>query len=228
MNGSVVIKSNKHGITLVVDEALSFPEIKEKVREKFEQSAKFFGAADMALALEGRRFTKDEQLELLQIIEASSSLNIICIIDNDEKKDEVFIQAAERNNNISDAGIFYKGTLRSGQVFESASSVIILGDVNPGGRVIAKGSVIVLGTLKGNITAGADGNENAFVVALDMDPMQIKIGSVIARSQDEVPVKKKKKFEKKPAVEPKIAYVDDGHIYIEDLNSDIISDIRID
>ena len=36
--------------------------------------------------------------------------------------------------------------------------------------------VIVLGSLKGNIFAGVDGNENAFVVALEMSPMQIKIG----------------------------------------------------
>ena len=63
------------------------------------------------------------------------------------------------------ACMFYKGTLRSGQVFESDGSVVVLGDVNPGGKVVAKGSVIVLGSLKGNIFAGVDGNENAFVVA---------------------------------------------------------------
>ena len=58
---------------------------------------------------------------------------------------------------------------------------MVLGDVNPGGKVVAKGSVIVLGSLKGNIFAGVDGNENAFVVALEMNPMQIKIADVIAR-----------------------------------------------
>ena len=52
------------------------------------------------------------------------------------------------------ACMFYKGTLRSGQVFESDGSVVVLGDVNPGGKVVAKGSVIVLGSLKGNIFAG--------------------------------------------------------------------------
>ncbi len=80
--------------------------------------------------------------------------------------------------------MFYKGTLRSGQVFEADGSVVVLGDVNPGGKVVAKGSVIVLGSLKGNIFAGVDGNENAFVVALEMSPMQIKIGDIIARSSD--------------------------------------------
>ena len=50
----------------------------------------------------------------------------------------------------------------------------------------------------GNIFAGVDGNENAFVVALDMDPMQIKIADVIARSSDApVVIKKRLKREKK-------------------------------
>ena len=118
-------------------------------------------------------------------------------------------------------GQFYKGTLRSGQVLESESSIIILGDVNPGGKVIAKGNVVVLGSLKGNIFAGANGDEDAFVVALEMDPMQIRIGSVIARCSDSVT---KAKFIKG---EPKIAYVEEGNIYIEKLEKEVLSDIRV-
>ena len=72
-------------------------------------------------------------------------------------------------------GKFYKGTLRSGQVLEAGSSIIILGDVNPGATVVSKGNVVVLGTLKGTIHAGAAGNEGAFVAALNMNPMQIRI-----------------------------------------------------
>ena len=83
-------------------------------------------------------------------------------------------------------GRFYKGTLRSGQVLESETSIIILGDVNPGARVISKGNVVVLGAMKGNAFVGAAGNESAFVAALSMDPMQIRIGDVIARSSDKV------------------------------------------
>lgn len=79
----------------------------------------------------------------------------------------------------------------------------------------------MLGTLKGNIYAGADGNEDAFVVAIDMDPMQIKIGDVIARCSDGGSIGKVKTHE------PRIAYVDDGNIYIEKLERDVIADIRI-
>ena len=87
-------------------------------------------------------------------------------------------------------------------MLETESSVVILGDVNPGGKVVACGNVIVLGSLKGNIFAGASGNENAFVVALDMDPMQIKIADIIARSSDSSPVRKKLKLKAKQPVQP--------------------------
>lgn len=123
--------------------------------------------------------------------------------------------------------MFYKGTLRSGQVFEADGSVVILGDVNPGGKVIAKGNVIVLGNLKGNIFAGVDGNENAFVVALEMNPMQIKIGDIIARSSD-AGAKIAKSKNKAKVLEPKIAYVYDQNIYIEDLEQNALDDIIVE
>lgn len=81
-------------------------------------------------------------------------------------------------------GRFYKGTLRSGQLLEADTSIVILGDVNPGANVISKGNVVVLGTLKGTVYAGGAGNENSFVAALCMNPVQIRIGDVIARSPD--------------------------------------------
>ena len=107
------------------------------------------------------------------------------------------------------------------------SSVVILGDVNPGGKVIACGNVIVLGSLRGNIYAGANGNENAFVVALDMDPMQIKIADVIARSSDAPVVIKKRLKSKVKGVQPKIAYVFEGNIYVEDFAQDVLEDIHL-
>ena len=113
--------------------------------------------------------------------------------------------------------------IREHFVPESETSVIVLGDVNPGGRIISAGNVIVLGSLRGNVFAGANGDEHAFVVALEMNPMQIKIADVIARSSDSAPKKKSKN----KGVMPKISFVEDGNIYIEELTSDILEDIRI-
>lgn len=227
MNQSVVIKGNKHGIVVVLDAKAEFEVLKEQIEERFKASAKFFGNADMALAFEGRELSTEEQKEVLEIIAKVSDLNIICIIDNDEEQDIKFKKAVDsaagskEAESPSNEGQFYKGTLRSGQVLETEGSIVVLGDVNPGGRIIAAGNVVILGSLRGNVFAGANGNEDCFVVALEMNPMQVKIGEVIARSSDAAPKKKRK------GIEPKIAYVDDGSIYIEDLGQEVLEDIRI-
>ena len=92
-------------------------------------------------------------------------------------------------------------------------------DVKAGAKVVSKGNVIILGSLKGNVYAGSSGNTNAFVVALDMDPVQIRIADTIARSPDK-PRKKKEK-------ETKIAFWEDGNIYIEPLDKDVMGDVRL-
>lgn len=223
MDNSVVIKSGKHGIVVVLDKEPSFDVIKDALKEKFESASKFFDNANMAISFEGRELSDEEQQEILDIISKVSDINIVCVLDSNDVKDANFKAAidAKMNEMAANAGQFYKGTLRSGQVLESESSIIILGDVNPGGKVIAKGNVVVLGSLKGNIYAGSDGNEDAFVVAVDMDPMQIKIGDVIARCSDGSAMAKSKSYE------PKIAYVLEGNIYIEKLERNVLADIRI-
>jgi septum site-determining protein MinC len=58
--------------------------------------------------------------------------------------------------------------------------VIILGDVNPGAQIISGGDVIVWGHLRGMVHAGAGGNENAVICALDLAPTQLRIAGEIA------------------------------------------------
>ena len=223
MDNSVIIKGNKHGIVVVMDEGIPFAELKEALAEKFRSASKFFDKANMAVTFEGRKLTPEEEKEVLNIIAENSSLNIICVIDNDKLRDDYYKKAVEDKLEelSSHTGQFYKGTLRSGQVLESESSIIILGDVNPGARVISKGNVVVLGCLKGLVFAGAGGNHDSFVVALEMSPMQIRIGDVIARSNETVSIKPSK------TVEPKIAIVDDNNIYIEKRDKNVLSDIRL-
>lgn len=118
-----------------------------------------------------------------------------------------------------DPGLFYKGNLRSGQVLESDKSIILLGDVKPGANVISGGNIIVLGSLRGNAFAGADGRKNAFIVALDMQPVQIRIDDFIARSPDE-PEKEKDR-------QAKIAFLEGENIYIEPVCREVFNDIKI-
>ena len=123
-----------------------------------------------------------------------------------------------------DDGRFYKGTLRSGQAIHSDPSIIVVGDVNPGASIIPKGNIIVLGSIKGTAHAGCNGSTKSFVAALDMNPMQIRIGNVIARSPDANRTKKGL-FRREPDAEAKIAYVEGENIYIEPISKTVLSEV---
>ena len=221
VNNSVIIKGNKYGIIVVMSPDISFDELKDLITEKFKESSKFFEKAKMAISFEGRMLSNEEQKDILDIIGKHTDMQIVCVIDNDPGKEELFQKTLDQklmelDNNT---GQFYKGILRSGASLEFENSVVIIGDVNNGARVVSKGNIIVLGSLKGNAFAGATGNTDSFVVALDMRPTQIRIADVIARSPDK-PVKDELK-------EAKIAFLEDGNIYIEPLNKNVLNDIRL-
>lgn len=221
MNNSVIIKGNKYGIVVILDDTLDFEELKSNIAAKFSESSKFFGDAKMAISFEGRKLSVDEQREVLDIIAENSSLHIVCVMDNDKEQEEKCKKTLEdKLMELSNrTGQFYKGTLRSGTVVEFETSVIIMGDVNNGARVVSKGNIIILGALKGTACAGATGNTNAFVVALDMSPLQIRIADIIARSPDNP--------QKEEVKEAKIAFLEEGNIYIEPLNRSVINDINL-
>lgn len=242
MKNSVVIKGNKYGIIVMLDDSLSFSELKEAVALKFKESSKFLGDSAMGITFEGKSLNDDEIRELLDIIAENSNLNIVCVMDTDKQREELFKTAVESVSEVveetvqeniqteDDAslytpgseGQFYRGTLRSGQVIECEGSIVILGDVNPGAKVVSSGNVVILGALKGTVYAGVTGDASAFVVALEMSPMQIRIGDYIARSSDNTGKIKSKKAK----AETKIAFVENGNIYIEPLNKEVLNDIH--
>ena len=218
MNGSVAIKGTKNGLTLVLDENEEWDALKEMVGKKFSDSAKFLGTAKTALAFEGRKLSEEQKEELIKIITENTELEIVCLIDPSDEANKVFKDAVDKKiADITSANVrIYKGNLRSGQCIEAETGVVVLGDINPGASVTSKGSVIVLGTLRGTVWAGTGGNRDAFVIATDMMPVQIRIGEIIARSPD--------RAEQTGIRETKVAYIDEnGDICISPMTKDIIN-----
>lgn len=84
------------------------------------------------------------------------------------------------------SGVLINRTVRSGRTVHSRGHVVVLGDVNAGAKIIAIGNIIIWGKLRGVAHAGAEGDTNAVVCALDMTPMQLRIASFIAVSPQEI------------------------------------------
>ncbi|MDL1919398.1 septum site-determining protein MinC [Chloroflexi bacterium CFX5] len=74
-----------------------------------------------------------------------------------------------------DMALFVSKTVRSGTRIEFPGNVVVYGDVNPGAEIIADGNVIVWGRVRGVIHAGAKGDREAFVCALDLSANQLRI-----------------------------------------------------
>ncbi|HET9989169.1 MAG TPA: septum site-determining protein MinC, partial [Kofleriaceae bacterium] len=77
----------------------------------------------------------------------------------------------------------FVGPVRSGVILDHTGNLIVFGDVNPGAEVRATGNIVVLGRLKGTAHA-AIGSDTGFILALRLEPQQLRIGRRVARAAD--------------------------------------------
>ncbi len=83
--------------------------------------------------------------------------------------------------------LYLQTTLRSGSDVKHNGTVIVLGDLNPGSSVVADGDILVWGRLRGTVHAGARSNAQALIMALQMEPTQIRIADFVARPPENPP-----------------------------------------
>lgn len=218
MRNAVVIKSSKAGMTVILDPELPFDELLDAIGKKFSESARFWGSVQMTLTLEGRDLTAAQEFAIVDTITKNSQIEVLCLLDTDAERIERCEKAL--NDKLmelnSQTGQFYRGTLKRGDCLESEASIVIIGNVDHGARVTAKGNVIVLGELKGTVTAGVSGNPQAVVLALDMAPLQIRIGDLSSRFNER---------NKRLGRGPMIALVEDGAIVMRSLKKSFLNNM---
>ena len=199
-HNAVSIKGTKSGLQIVLNEAVPFAEALAQLETRLDATDAFFQGARVALDVGERTVSREEWSQLETCLRrknliltavlaaqeesrvAARSLGIPLVTESRRE-----MTVAERRRTRKDAegnseGLFVRRTLRSGQVLRYPGSVVILGDVNAGAEVIAEGDVIVWGSLRGMVHAGASGDETATVCALHLAPTQLRLAGHIARS----------------------------------------------
>jgi len=83
--------------------------------------------------------------------------------------------------------LYLEITIRSGVEIRHPGTVILLGDINPGGIVVADGDILVWGRLRGIAHAGAGGNRDCLIMSLQMEPTQLRIADAVARAPEKSP-----------------------------------------
>lgn len=244
-NNSVIIKSFRNGLDVFLDPDLDFELLKTEACRKFGDSAKFFGNATIAVSFSGRKLTSTEENELIEVICGACGINICCVIEKDEDRNEVYLKALEQFAEAASAagGQLYKGSVKAGETVRTPYSIIVLGDVNPGAKVISGGNIVVLGTLYGFAHAGYyeedaeetfdlvdsqgeavpgffDRQGTCFVAALEMKSPSIAIGG--SRAHIEEKALKVPLLSKNSA---KICYGLDKDIYIESISKEFLRNL---
>jgi len=218
MPDKVSIKGTSDGLTITLGSG-SWQTLLQEIEQKLSERASFFKGGRVSLSV-GERLLEVAQLETLGQLLAQQQMTLWAVhgsaSDTQSAAKSLGLETqteqaapaptakAEAAEPLSTKTV--RGTLRSGQSVEYPGNVVIIGDVNPGARVMAGGHVIVWGKLRGTIHAGAMDPENAFVCALELSPMQLVIGQVISRSPSE---------QKQTEIIPEIAYVQDKKIIAE-------------
>ena len=215
------IKGIKDGLMVTLGEG-DWAELEAALLAHVEEKSAFFKGARMALDV-GNHILRAAELGALRDRLSSKGISLWAVISNSpltEQNAQVLglatristprpertIRSLDTNLEGENA-VFVQRTLRSGFKVSHRGHVIVLGDVNPGAEVIAGGSVIVWGRLKGVVHAGAEGNESSFVCALDMNPTQLRIAGLVT-----IPSHRKGK------PDPEIARIQNGQVVVEPWN----------
>ncbi len=217
---SVIFKGTVNGLTIILREEDDFNTIVAQMEKKIASAGKFFKGAILDVKYKGKKLAKNEEDKIFELLSAESGARIKSFSEDAEAsaelKDETRPKPASKIGIKKfyyfkgiDEGVtrFYKGTVRSGQLLSFEGNIVVIGDVNPGGEVVAAGNVVVMGALRGTVHAGADGNKEAVVVALNLQPTQLRIADVITRPPDEKDA---------PSLfVPEIACIREDTVYIE-------------
>lgn len=210
----IAFKGVKEGIFVSI-QGDDFSAIKEELKIKMKNAAKFYQGTKL-LGIKSKELSPEDREELKLILKYKYDL----IIEDDELPEHIVNSSHGESGknqkvNIKENGLddgncgmtkFLHGTMRSGQVIEYNGNIVIIGDVNPGALIQAMGNIIVLGSLRGVAHAGMDGNHESIVAAYHLQPMQLRIGDIIARPPDEVEDSSKM---------PEIAKIKEGEVIIE-------------
>lgn len=212
MDRLVTIRSNRYGLDIELDKKTDFEVLFDILSEKFKESARFFKDAKMALSFSGRVLTRTEEERILDVINRYTQIDVLCVVEQNDENEPFYRSLVEQSLSEREKrdGQFYRGSLGKRQLLESETSIIILGDVEPDARIISNGNIVVVGTLYGSAHAGASGDRNAFIVALSMQPRNLRIAEVDAKRQliyqESINIKG-----------PKIAVIDGNRIYLDPL-----------
>ncbi len=217
-HADIQIKGIREGLLVTIADG-NWEEIFDSLLLQIEEKEKFFKGAKLALEV-GIREIHAAELGVLRDRLADRDISLWAVLSSSPVTEQnaqalglatkISSPKPERriktpDNTIpGENAVFINKTVRSGSKVWSHEHIIVMGDVNPGGEIIAGGSIIIWGKCRGLVHAGADGDETAVICALELAPMQLRIANYFATSP---------KSKGKP--QPELAKIVNGQVVAE-------------
>jgi septum site-determining protein MinC len=211
----VEIKGIREGLLITVSND-AWPKAKAALQEQIKEQSEFLRGGRLILNV-GNHVIRAAELGKLRDMLTEDGLSLWAVISNSPitEQNAQLLGLATRINKPSpertthrietsltgDEAVLIRRTLRSGYSIKHSGHVVVIGDINPGGEIVAGGDVVVWGHLRGMVHAGADGDEDAIVCAMDLSPTQLRIAGLIATTP---------KRHGKP--QPEMAQIVDGRV----------------
>jgi septum site-determining protein MinC len=215
----VQIKGIREGLLITLGEG-PWPEVRAALLEHVEQQAEFLRGGRLILQV-GNHILRAAELGQLRDTLSDRGLSLWAVLSNSpvtEQTAQTLGLATRINKPVpertpakstetalaGEQAVLVRRTIRSGFSVQHHGHVIVIGDVNPGGEIIAGGDVVVWGRLRGMVHAGAEGDEKSVVCALDLSPTQLRIAGQIALTP-----------KRRGKSRPEIARLSDGKVIAE-------------
>lgn len=198
---SIILKGNRDGLNVIIDmnKFRSFDDIISSLLEKLSKGKNFYKGCTIKITTQVKEFTQRELNYIRDILFEEILIKDCIFIDSEEKTTKVFNGVYEGRTK------YLRKTIRSGQTYEYLGNLVVIGDVNPGAEVYAAGNIIVLGSIRGAVHAGCNGNEKAIIAAFYLEPQILKIANLMTISPDDGI---------KPTY-PEVAKIKNGNIIVE-------------
>jgi septum site-determining protein MinC len=219
----VQIKGVRDGLLVTLGEG-DWPELRAALFTQIVERESFFKGAKVTLDV-GNQILHAAEMGSLRDKLSEKGISLWAVLSNSptteqtaqmlglatrisKPRPERSIHTLDTNLTSGDNAMFVQRTLRSGFRISYQGHVVVLGDVNPGAEIVASGNILVWGRLRGQVHAGAEGNENAIVCSLDLEPTQLRIADLVATA----PTKKSKP-------QPEMACIKNGQVVAEPWNT---------
>lgn len=178
----VMIKGVKDGLVLKLDDQCAYSGLIEELKKKLLERRSHYldGPLVSVKVVAGNRFINKKQREEIEDIIRSEKKLFVAEIESN------VITKEESENKIRKTQLKpVVQMVRSGQVLQFEGDVLLVGDVNPGGKIVAGGNIYILGALRGIAHAGCEGDMDKVIAASLMKPTQLMIGDVMNRPPDQ-------------------------------------------